>query len=173
MFNFKSAAVAIIGLALIGIISEPASASTYIISLTPGNGYTMSGTGNLVLSVPATPGNLPGSDVTSITFMIDGLTFGTGFSSYSVTAVGFNNSDALTDVSFASTDSSNGTSFTLDTSGTYDFYVNGARISEGTLSAVVAAVPEPSTWAMMVLGFLGIGFMAYRRKQNGPALSAA
>lgn len=28
----------------------------------------------------------------------------------------------------------------------------------------VSAVPEPSTWAMMMLGFLGIGFMAYRRK---------
>jgi hypothetical protein len=28
----------------------------------------------------------------------------------------------------------------------------------------VAPVPEPSTWAMMILGFCGIGFMAYRRK---------
>jgi hypothetical protein len=28
----------------------------------------------------------------------------------------------------------------------------------------VDAVPEPSTWAMMILGFAGIGFMAYRRK---------
>jgi hypothetical protein len=27
-----------------------------------------------------------------------------------------------------------------------------------------AAVPEPSTWAMMILGFAGIGFMAYRRE---------
>jgi len=35
------------------------------------------------------------------------------------------------------------------------------------------AVPEPSTWAMMILGFVGIGFMAYRRKQNGSALTAA
>jgi len=26
------------------------------------------------------------------------------------------------------------------------------------------AVPEPSTWAMMILGFAGVGFMAYRRK---------
>jgi hypothetical protein len=26
------------------------------------------------------------------------------------------------------------------------------------------AVPEPSTWAMMILGFLGIGTMAYRRR---------
>jgi PEP-CTERM motif-containing protein len=25
------------------------------------------------------------------------------------------------------------------------------------------AVPEPSTWAMMILGFVGVGFMAYRR----------
>jgi hypothetical protein len=36
----------------------------------------------------------------------------------------------------------------------------------------VAAVPEPSTWAMMLLGFAGIGFMAYRRKAK-PALFAA
>jgi PEP-CTERM motif len=34
-------------------------------------------------------------------------------------------------------------------------------------------VPEPSTWAMMILGFMGVGFMAYRRKQNGPALHVA
>ncbi len=33
-----------------------------------------------------------------------------------------------------------------------------------TLAPVVAAVPEPSTWAMMVLGFAGVGFMAYRRR---------
>lgn len=26
------------------------------------------------------------------------------------------------------------------------------------------AVPEPSTWAMMILGFAGVGFIAYRRK---------
>jgi hypothetical protein len=31
----------------------------------------------------------------------------------------------------------------------------------------VAPVPEPSTWAMLILGFAGIGFMAYRRKSQG------
>jgi PEP-CTERM motif len=36
----------------------------------------------------------------------------------------------------------------------------------------VTAVPEPSTWAMMLLGFAGVGFMAYRRKSK-PALLAA
>jgi PEP-CTERM motif len=35
-----------------------------------------------------------------------------------------------------------------------------------------AAVPEPSTWAMMILGFAGLGFMAYRRKSK-PAWLAA
>ena len=36
-----------------------------------------------------------------------------------------------------------------------------------TAAAIVApAVPEPSTWAMMILGFAGIGFMAYRRKNQ-------
>jgi hypothetical protein len=36
----------------------------------------------------------------------------------------------------------------------------------------IAAVPEPSTWAMILLGFAGIGFLAYRRK-NKPVLMAA
>jgi hypothetical protein len=36
----------------------------------------------------------------------------------------------------------------------------------------VGAVPEPSTWAMLLLGFAGIGFMTYRRKSK-PALMAA
>jgi hypothetical protein len=44
---------------------------------------------------------------------------------------------------------------------------NGAPAPAG-----VAAVPEPSTWAMMLLGFAGIGFMTYRRKSK-PALMAA
>jgi PEP-CTERM motif len=40
-------------------------------------------------------------------------------------------------------------------------------------NAVIAgSVPEPSTWAMMLLGFAGLGFMAYRRKTM-PALMAA
>jgi len=37
---------------------------------------------------------------------------------------------------------------------------------------IAGAVPEPSTWAMMILGFCGVGFMVYRRKSK-PALMAA
>ena len=38
---------------------------------------------------------------------------------------------------------------------------NGAGIVQLT-----ASIPEPSTWAMMLLGFLGVGFLAYRRKNQ-------
>jgi len=40
------------------------------------------------------------------------------------------------------------------------------------IGAPVSAVPEASTWAMMVVGFLGVGFVAYRRK-NRPAFRLA
>ncbi len=33
-------------------------------------------------------------------------------------------------------------------------------------NAVTPGVPEPSTWAMMILGFAGVGFMAYRRRNR-------
>jgi hypothetical protein len=34
------------------------------------------------------------------------------------------------------------------------------------------AVPEPSTWAMLLLGFAGVGFMAYRRKTKAALMAA-
>ena len=43
---------------------------------------------------------------------------------------------------------------------------------ELTLSPVVA-VPEPTTWAMMILGLAGVGFMAYRRRAKPTAPMAA
>ena len=38
--------------------------------------------------------------------------------------------------------------------------------SDIVINPTVGAVPEPSTWAMMILGFAGVGFMAYRRKNQ-------
>lgn len=39
-------------------------------------------------------------------------------------------------------------------------------------SAAVQAVPEPSTWAMMILGFCGLGVVAYRRRHRAPGFVA-
>jgi hypothetical protein len=41
------------------------------------------------------------------------------------------------------------------------------------LQAQITSVPEPQTWAMMMLGFAGIGFMTYRRsRKSALALTA-
>jgi PEP-CTERM motif len=45
-------------------------------------------------------------------------------------------------------------------------------ISDAPGTWAVTTVPEPSTWAMLLLGFAGIGFLAYRRNTK-PALNAA
>lgn len=42
--------------------------------------------------------------------------------------------------------------------------LNGSR--DATFSVTIAAVPEPGTWAMIVLGFAGVGFVAYRRQRK-------
>jgi hypothetical protein len=57
-------------------------------------------------------------------------------------------------------------SFTVD-----NFAQNGGNPS-GLDVAMSSSVPEPATWAMMVLGFLGIGFLAHRRRSR-PGLQFA
>ena len=62
---------------------------------------------------------------------------------------------------------------------TYEFWdgihpTAAAHMEIADAFVAVATVPEPSTWAMMILGFAGIGFMAYRRsRKNTMALTAA
>jgi PEP-CTERM motif-containing protein len=56
----------------------------------------------------------------------------------------------------------------------FTFAGNGDQITGFSMSSSsnsfeitnISAVPEPATWAMMILGFLGVGFMAYRRKPS-------
>jgi hypothetical protein len=78
-------------------------------------------------------------------------------------------------VSFAATDNGPLNTFSaLSTNGdTTDAGGNGidilvyAQAAPPNLNA-----PEPSTWAMMVLGFAGMGFVAYRKAKRAPALAA-
>jgi PEP-CTERM motif len=37
----------------------------------------------------------------------------------------------------------------------------------------VSSVPEPSTWAMILVGFAGLGFVSYRASRRGAARLAA
>jgi hypothetical protein len=50
---------------------------------------------------------------------------------------------------------------------------NTGHITATVTTDSTGGVPEPSTWAMMLLGFAGLGFMAYRKRKNGFALAAA
>jgi len=47
---------------------------------------------------------------------------------------------------------------------------NGTPNGAGVSQLFASAVPEASTWAMMILGFVGIGFMSYRRRRSAGAL---
>jgi len=50
----------------------------------------------------------------------------------------------------------------------------GPYLQFDSVNVNVSAVPEPSTWAMMMLGFAGFGYMAYRRHRMAvPAVLAA
>jgi hypothetical protein len=40
------------------------------------------------------------------------------------------------------------------------------------LNSVVIGTPEPSTWAMMLLGFVGLGFVGYRKSRTKTTLAA-
>jgi PEP-CTERM motif len=40
-------------------------------------------------------------------------------------------------------------------------------------TVTTSGVPEPSTWAMMALGFIGLGYAAFRRNAKGRAAAVA
>jgi hypothetical protein len=58
-----------------------------------------------------------------------------------------------------------------ETAGIEKFTLNAAlsNVSGGPdafqVGALAGAIPEPTTWAMMVIGFFSLGFMAYRRRE--------
>jgi hypothetical protein len=67
------------------------------------------------------------------------------------------------------------TSITQGQSATSSFDINnplgfhiGSTFSSGAATFVGTATPEPSTWLMMLVGFVGIGFVARRRPNVWP-----
>ena len=147
LFNFSGPS----GTALFQLDSKP----------TPNSSQTFVGSDQFSFNnVAGTYGGILGTAST--------ISFGNGiFSSLSITAPNLGFTQFSSPTLFTGSPSaplfSTG-SFTLIN----PFFGNGNL----TISPVIAAVPEPSTWAMMILGFAGVGYMAYRRKSK-PALLAA
>jgi hypothetical protein len=153
-----------------GLTNSPGNASTFFLDLT---GTHDDG---VFAGVTQTVATTPGATY-SLTFDLgsatqwgipDGITASAAGTSHT-----FTSTDAL-----ATTDTWESETFNFTASGTSTLislmgasgeqYVGLDNVDLEQTS--VGAVPEPSTWAMMILGFCGVGFMAYRRKQNGPAL---
>jgi hypothetical protein len=42
----------------------------------------------------------------------------------------------------------------------------------GTVTPVTSAVPEPGTWAMLILGFMGVGLIGFRQSMRGGIAAA-
>jgi hypothetical protein len=101
------------------------------------------------------------SDFKSLVGTIDGTNF--GFTSFAGESLSFNfTGGVLTSVS--------GDDYSGGSNGPHLHFFNGRYSSHDTDPettgdiTIALAVPEPSTWVMMVLGCLGLGLMAYRRK---------
>ena len=122
--------------------------------------YTV-GSGYSIVTPPPPPTNPPLSSC--LLGPCDGTT------QYSGVLIEFTTTTPGTLVGFAggTIDGGEAEQETFPTGGLYGFnpvYSN--------FSGTITAVPELSTWAMMMLGFAGLAFMAYRRKSK-PQLVAA
>lgn len=135
-------------------------------------------------NAPAVPGGVPGSLIQSFSFTSADITAQNDvlFDSRALSTITVPLSLALMsgtyDISIFSTSGlgapsyASAGSFVAQTGPFFDPFNSYANRALGfQLESAVAAVPEPSTWAMMILGFAGVGFMAYRRRNHASALA--
>jgi hypothetical protein len=186
-----SALGSLLGIALVMLMAAPAKADVLTYTWTPGSTFTfddgstatLSGTFTYTTQGLALPGPVTG---TSITVTGPGVETGT----YAIGVVGANFIQYLSasgavliidhiGVNVVFTDPNPSLVATTVECHSCDNQLivqqSNVEISATLTSDVVPGVPEPSTWAMMILGFAGIGFMAYRRKNsyNKMAFNAA
>jgi hypothetical protein len=140
-----------------------------------------SGTNTVTFDLSSTPAaadvSSTGFAVKDVTVILNGKTFSNADTVLFKTATGNTEFVGDTDSLFSNTLGNilnTGAVFTGTTSD--PTFVTGSFGTPGdslTITDLTAAVPEPSTWAMMILGFCGLGFMAYRRKQSGSSFRLA
>ena len=140
-----------------GATTNPISFN-YLFSLTftgPGGGQSDSETFALTFQQPTNP---TGDKVTGLT-LVSGAN-GLGPFSFGGITVSDLHFSLLTPIQGPSGSDPFGETFSNGV-----WYNPENNVSQLVLTAdFTAAVPEASTWAMMILGFMGVGFMAYRRR---------
>lgn len=100
------------------------------------------------------------------TFALD-LSSLTTWPSNDAIALLLNANQLTTNLDIGSTFPSTFDYFTANADGT-----NLVALSANLTTISVSSVPEPSSWAMLLLGFAGTGFMAYRRKSKPTLMTA-
>ena len=120
--------------------------------------FSLSGTGTITMKVNAVDANgvaemfnLPVSGQAGTPFTIDG--------SQNFFELNASNGEVVTGLEI------------IDTGGTISDFEH-YRIDAAAIPTV-AAVPEPSSWALMILGFCGIAFMGVKRRREGRAFRLA
>jgi PEP-CTERM motif len=165
-------------------LPNTASAAIYNFSFTPSQallGGPVSGSGTFTTSDTATQvGGQTAFSILSITGSVNGFnilapTNGAGYGNYFTTGPSFLDGTGVTFFTSGSNNQNLVTFFNQSSNGLYRVNTQSPGSSEyvNASSAMVAGVPEPSTWAMMILGFLALGFMAYRKKQHVAAFRVA
>jgi PEP-CTERM motif len=86
---------------------------------------------------------------------------------YNTTATNFANSTIAADFSLAESWSFQNTGYATELIPVGDWPAD-ASLSQGMVVGFAAGAPEPSTWAMMLMGFAGLGYAAFRhgRKES-------
>ena len=74
----------------------------------------------------------------------------------------------LPGIGFYTTD---GTAWNLYYTGPSYNELNNGGFASGSGGSFTLSVPEPSTWAMMLAGFAGIGFAGYRARRRATAIA--
>jgi hypothetical protein len=138
--------------------TPPISTITNFLAAGPSDG----GTATLTFTVPATEfsflwGSPDSFNTLAITSTTGGVTSTTDY-----TASGLGISPTTGDQTFAEYLGLTTNAGTVINSIAFESTSNAFEVS----NFAVSGVPEASTWAMMVLGFLGLGFLGYRKSSN-------
>jgi hypothetical protein len=135
-------------------LSSPGEGISQSVATTIGNTYRLT----VGLSDENGPGLtsvlnvLIGSQLNQVTLAADSSGFfHRPFETYTYDYVATSSLTTISFILFSSTDFGNN-----------DPLIDGVSFQQ----IAVGAVPEPSTWAMLIAGFAGIGFMGYRRRRK-------